>query len=58
MRFMRNAICFISVPRPQTAQNCGSYNFDDIIKILTEMCCFYQHFNDRKPPTNFNEPEK
>jgi len=33
--------CFSKMPRPQTAQNCGSYGFDARINILTEM--YFSH---------------
>jgi len=36
------------------AQNCGSFSFDAIIKILTEIVCS-AYFNAHKPPTNFKK---
>jgi len=36
-------VCFVSVPRPQVAQNCGAYSFNARIRMLTEMYRSYQY---------------
>jgi len=38
-------VCFVSVARPQTTQNCGSYSFNARTKILTQIYCFYQYIS-------------
>jgi len=43
--FYAAQVWFVSEPRPQTAQHCGSYTFNARIKILTEIYCFHQYLS-------------
>jgi len=43
--YIPELVCLVSVPRPQTAQNCRSYNFNSRIKFLTEMYFSHQHLS-------------